>query len=270
MPSARTASRSAGSAVAPLTTNPPLAPTGTITAFFTICAFISPRTSVRKSSGRSLHRRPPRAIGPPRRWTPSTYGEHTKISNCGRGSGRNEMSLGRSFTAISSRSARGTEAFVRSGGVDQGQERPADPVLVERRHRVETFEERPVLMCIRRGCARRRRSLPTRRVETSVEQFDEQAGDRRLSHERLLDVLRAESEPDLAEVAAVEPEDADLVGSSPPSRMRRFSPSDSIVPVTSPTNARWSSIRCELVDVVPARRARRSRRATPGRRRCRT
>ncbi len=50
-----------------LTTKPPLAPVGTITAFLTICAFISPSTSVRKSSRRSLHRNPPRAIGPPRR-----------------------------------------------------------------------------------------------------------------------------------------------------------------------------------------------------------
>ena len=30
-----------------LSTNPPLAPTGTITAFLTICAFIRPSTSVR-------------------------------------------------------------------------------------------------------------------------------------------------------------------------------------------------------------------------------
>ena len=55
-----------------LTTKPPLAPTGTITAFLTICAFIRPRTSVRKSSRRSDQRRPPRATLPPRRCTPST------------------------------------------------------------------------------------------------------------------------------------------------------------------------------------------------------
>ncbi len=115
MPSSRTASRSAGAAVAPFTTNPPLAPTGTITAFFTICAFIRPRISVRKSSARSLHRRPPRAMGPPRRCTPSTFGEHTKISDHGRGSGRNEMPLGRSFTAISSPIChRERKAFVRT------------------------------------------------------------------------------------------------------------------------------------------------------------
>ena len=40
------------------TTKPPLAPVGTITAFLTIWAFISPSTSVRKSSRRSLQRMP--------------------------------------------------------------------------------------------------------------------------------------------------------------------------------------------------------------------
>ena len=44
-------------------TKPPLEPPGTITAFFTICVFTSPRISVRKSSGRSLQRMPPRATG---------------------------------------------------------------------------------------------------------------------------------------------------------------------------------------------------------------
>jgi hypothetical protein len=58
-----------------LGTKPPLAPTGTITAFFTCCAFTSPSTSVRKSSGRSDQRMPPRAMAPKRRWMPSTRGE---------------------------------------------------------------------------------------------------------------------------------------------------------------------------------------------------
>ena len=40
-------------------TKPPFAPTGTMTAFFTCCALASPKTSVRKSSRRSDHRRPP-------------------------------------------------------------------------------------------------------------------------------------------------------------------------------------------------------------------
>jgi hypothetical protein len=57
-----------------LTTKPPLEPTGTMTAFFTICAFIRLSTSVRKSSRRSDQRMPPRATRPPRRWMPSMRG----------------------------------------------------------------------------------------------------------------------------------------------------------------------------------------------------
>ena len=57
------------------TKKPPFAPTGTITVFLTICAFMRPSTSVRKSSRRSDQRRPPRATGPKRRCTPSTRGE---------------------------------------------------------------------------------------------------------------------------------------------------------------------------------------------------
>ena len=56
-------------------TKPPLAPTGTMTAFLTCCAFTRPRISVRNSSGRSDQRMPPRATGPKRRCTPSTRGE---------------------------------------------------------------------------------------------------------------------------------------------------------------------------------------------------
>ena len=48
-----------GRRVAGARTKPPLAPTGTITAFFTSWALTRPRISVRKSSGRSDQRRPP-------------------------------------------------------------------------------------------------------------------------------------------------------------------------------------------------------------------
>ncbi len=103
MPSSRVALRStAGSPVGVggrFTTKPPFAPTGTITAFFTACALTRPRISVRKSSRRSDQRRPPRATEPNRRCTPSTHGEYTKISNCGRGSGSPGISLGSSFNA---------------------------------------------------------------------------------------------------------------------------------------------------------------------------
>ena len=82
-----------------LTTNPPFAPTGTITAFFTACALTRPSTSVRKSSLRSDQRNPPRATEPKRRCTPSTRGEYTKISNRGRGSGSSGTSRGSSLIA---------------------------------------------------------------------------------------------------------------------------------------------------------------------------
>jgi len=73
-PSAMSASRPPSSG-GRLRTKPPLAPTGTITAFFTVCAFIRPSTSVRKSSRRSDQRMPPLATLPPRRCTASTLGE---------------------------------------------------------------------------------------------------------------------------------------------------------------------------------------------------
>ena len=76
----------------------------------------------------------------------------------------------------------GTKGVRPSGGVDQGQQRPADPVLVERRYRVEAVEEDGP-DGIRRGCSLHG-IVAARRVESSVEQFDEQARDLRLSHQR--------------------------------------------------------------------------------------
>ncbi|CAM5621676.1 hypothetical protein SALBM217S_02895 [Streptomyces griseoloalbus] len=97
MPSASHASRSAAGSGSCLATNPPLAPTGTMAVFFTICALTRPRISVRKSSRRSDQRRPPRATLPKRRCTPSTRGEYTQISNAGRGAGRSGMAVGSNF-----------------------------------------------------------------------------------------------------------------------------------------------------------------------------
>ncbi len=97
MPSAIHASRSTDGSGRFLATNPPLAPTGTMTVFLTICALTRPSTSVRKSSLRSDQRRPPRATLPNRRWTPSTRGEYTQISYAGRGAGRSGMACGSNF-----------------------------------------------------------------------------------------------------------------------------------------------------------------------------
>ena len=87
--------------------NPPLAPTGTMTAFLTSCAFTRPRISVRKSSRRSLQRRPPLATRPKRRCTPSTRGEYTQISNFGRGRGRSVIIDGSNLNASALRSRAG-------------------------------------------------------------------------------------------------------------------------------------------------------------------
>ena len=54
---------------------PPFEPVGTMTAFFTICAFISPRTSVRKSSQPVRPADAAARHAPPRRWMPSISGE---------------------------------------------------------------------------------------------------------------------------------------------------------------------------------------------------
>jgi hypothetical protein len=99
-----------------LSTKPPFDPTGTITEFFTICAFMSPRISVRKSSGRSDQRSPPRATLPPRRWIASKRVEYTHTSKSGRGSGSSgtwaEASLNETYGFLDPSVAR-TQRLVR-------------------------------------------------------------------------------------------------------------------------------------------------------------
>ena len=54
---------------------------------------------MRKSSRRSDQRMPPRAMSPARRWTPSTDGDATQISCCGRGRGRKSSAGGSNLNA---------------------------------------------------------------------------------------------------------------------------------------------------------------------------
>ncbi|CAB4343238.1 unannotated protein [freshwater metagenome] len=87
-----------------------------MTVFFTICALTRPRTSVRKSSSRSDHRKPPRATGANRRCMPSMRGEKTQISNIGTGSGKSGTMRGLSLntkTGFSSPLGSRWYAFVR-------------------------------------------------------------------------------------------------------------------------------------------------------------
>ena len=101
MPSANHASRLLGSGPR-LSTNPPFAPLGTMTVFFTIWALTNPRISIRKSSCRSDQRIPPRATEAKRKCTPSTRGENTQISNFGSGKGKSGTNDGSNLKAMTS------------------------------------------------------------------------------------------------------------------------------------------------------------------------
>ena len=148
---------------------------------------------MRKSSRRSDQRRPPRATEPPRRCTPSTRGECTKISNCGRGSGVSGICVGSSLND--------TYGLVRQEVVraqhrlHDAQEAAQDAVLVERVDGVDRLLD----------LAPRTPSAPPRspvRVEARVEEL---ARARRATpvcaEQRLLHVAVAERDPGLAQVA---------------------------------------------------------------------
>src|ERR1043165_2440756 len=105
-------------------------------AFFTIWVFMRPRTSVRKSSWRSLQRMPPRATLPPRRWMPPSLPEWTEISYIGRGGG-----MPPPLAAVHldrEDGARRTLVVVRAqGGADQVVEGAQDLVVHEADHRLQ-------------------------------------------------------------------------------------------------------------------------------------
>src|SRR5919205_157272 len=121
MPSAMTSSRGAPSGGGCLTTNPPLAPVGTMTVFFTICALTRPRISVRRSSRRSDQRSPPRATAPKRRWMPMTRGGLGKIGHLGRVELEGQRRAGGGGHGVVGRPL---------GGDDGGEQRAEHPVGV--------------------------------------------------------------------------------------------------------------------------------------------
>ena len=144
---------------------------------------------MRKSSRRSLQRRPPRATEPPRRCTPSTRGECTKISNCGRGSG-----VKGSARVQLERDVRLVEVVVRAQHrahdatgtrAGSGPRRASRP----RRSRPRSRPRRPP------------RASGRRRVEARVEERDERPRRAVCAEQRLLHVAIAERDPDLAQVA---------------------------------------------------------------------
>ncbi len=248
MPSARWASRSPGAAVECLTTKPPLAPPGTITAFLTICALTRPSTSVRKSSGRSLQRSPPLAIREPRRWTPSTYGELTKTSNIGLGSGRNPMSCGRSLTEIS---ARPENALVRTVAS------------------ISVRNARQIRSSSSDGMASRCSCSDARTAATSVARASRsrsRRGSNRVSNRRASSRVSSpwrtiarstyaalNVKPTWRRYRLYKRITAIWRRSSPARRMSRLRSSASISPNISPTNARWSSACCSSSIVASPR-----------------
>ena len=100
------------------------------------------------------------------------------------------------------------------GGVDQRQERTTDPIVVERRDRIEQLMEigsasfdgrRPIVRC----------SVRSPGIELGVEQLDEAASDLGVTHDRLFDVLGAERDRRLTQIPLVEPQQSDLATVEP-------------------------------------------------------
>ena len=139
-----------------LTINPPLAPTGTMIAFLTVCVFIRSRISVRKSSGRSLQRIPPRATLPARRWHPCIRGLSTWISYSGATSGRSSDLRALEFQHdIGNRMAQRLEVVGAHRRLGHRQHAPRDAVVVDVVHRGQRLGDRPLASApIRRGVSR--------------------------------------------------------------------------------------------------------------------
>ncbi len=242
-----------------LTTNPPLEPTGTISAFLTICAFIRPRTSVRKSSRRSDQRKPPRATLPPRRCTPSTRGEYTKISNRGRGSGRigtcdgsslNDRYRGERAALVAPEEVRAQDRL------HDRQEAAQDPVLVEALDGVDR------LLDLARRAARPRRRR-ARRGRSAPRTADEQDRDLRVADQRALHVGVRERDPGLTQILGDRPHDRDLAAGEAGRSTSPLSPSSSSSPAPDAEERLLEEVAHPL-EVLGRARAGRSRRSTAG------
>ena len=196
-----------------------------MTAFFTICAFTRPRISVRKSSRRSLQRMPPRAMRPLRRCTPSTRGEHTQISNIGRGSGRSGTFDGSNLKASTSRCA-GVGAGAERVGAHRGVDRaPAGRAACGRRRGWAPRRAPRAPRAVRRRSAARSGPSPAG-SKRSVNSPTSCAAMRRVAGQRGLDVLLAEREADLAQVARVGAQHLHLAGGEPGEQHEPVEPVD--------------------------------------------
>ncbi len=178
--------------------------------FLTICALTSPRTSVRKSSGRSDQRNPPRATLPPRMCTPSKRVEYTKISNIGFGSGKpgtlngsnlNDRKLRR--LPCASRHQKFVRLVARISARYCRSTRSSD--------RLSTASS---IVSIARCCSAAREPAPapcagSKRVMKSATSA---AGDVRMRGERAFDECLRQRKADLAHVLGIGAQHDDLVG----------------------------------------------------------
>ena len=148
---------------------------------------------MRKSSRRSDQRRPPRATEPPRRCTPSTRGECTKISKRGRGSGVSG-DLRRVELERHVRLRAGQEVVRAQHRAHDRQEAAQDPVLVEAVDGVDRLLDLARDVLGPPAVAGRDRSArgtaPRARAATPA-----------MREQRVLHVAVAERDPGLAQVA---------------------------------------------------------------------
>ncbi len=91
------------------------------------------------------------------------------------------------------------------GGVDQGEEAPQDPVVVEPGDGVAVVQAAPAQLGHHFGAG------GAARVEEGGEQLEHGGGDRRVLHQHLVDVAGRERGADLAAVPPVGPEHGDVV-----------------------------------------------------------
>ena len=185
-----------------------------MTEFFTSCALTRPSTSVRKSSGRSDQRRPPRATAAEpqvHRLEPRRVGEDLVLRPR---RGHHGHPLGRELEHQVRRGVAVVGALVvvgPQGGVDQRQVGAQDAVVVEADHLVE----RSAQFLGDRRAALLGAGLPGR-VEPGLKQPHQQPGDRRVGAQHPLQVVLAELEPRLPQVARVRAQQDDL----PPAEVR--------------------------------------------------
>ena len=251
-----------------LTTNPPLAPTGTMTAFFTVWAFISPRISVRKSSGRSDQRSPPRATVPTAQVHALDPGrvdedlEHGPRQGQVRDAPRVELQREPAPAVWTAPGSSWSARWPHQRAAGRGAPGPRSRLVDQRR------------------CGPRCSAIACLASETAIgvavesgsnrtcEQFDQPAAIVRIADERRDHVVAAERGADLAEVLAVGAQHGDLAAAQPGTQHEPVEPV--VLDLAAPHRRERLLEALPHVGDVQARPgppgAARSRRSTPDRR----